>query len=150
MVFRDVISYAVPWINCLDLAANYQKDITSRLWSLSWHLTYRPLYFSVIQVIAILYISCLTAEWVSNRDDLTNGRKLYCPRNTLHMHLFISFIMRAFMALLRDNLFVDGLDSFALSTDEALAEANVDDLLHQYPGTGGVSIFLFSFLRRLW
>lgn len=57
--------------------------------------------------------------------------------------------MRAFMALLRDNLFVDGLDSFALSTDEALAEANVDDLLHQYPGTGGVSIFLFSFLRRL-
>lgn len=57
--------------------------------------------------------------------------------------------MRAFMALLRDNLFVDGLDSFALSTDEALAEANVDDLLHQYPGTGGVSIFLFSFLRSL-
>ncbi|KAI9564584.1 putative G-protein coupled receptor [Daphnia sinensis] len=68
---------------------------------------------------------------------LASFKKLYCPRNTLHMHLFISFIMRAFMALLRDNLFVDGLDSFALSTDEALAEANVDDLLHQYPGTGG-------------
>ena len=37
-------------------------------------------------------------------------RKLYCSRNTLHMHLFISFIMRAFMALLKDNLFVDGVD----------------------------------------
>ena len=44
------------------------------------------------------------------------------------------------MALLRDNLFVDGLDSFALSTDEALAEPTSDDLLHSYPGT--VSIFL--------
>ena len=26
------------------------------------------------------------------------------------MHLFISFIMRAFMALLKDNLFIDGVD----------------------------------------
>nr|CAH0107010.1 unnamed protein product [Daphnia galeata] len=66
---------------------------------------------------------------------LASFKKLYCPRNTLHMHLFISFIMRAFMALLRDNLFVDGLDSFALSTDEALAEPTSDDLLHSYPGT---------------
>ena len=48
--------------------------------------------------------------------------------------------MRAFMALLRDNLFVDGLDSLALSTDEALVEAASDGVLHQYPGTSGVSI----------
>ncbi|XP_046450311.1 glucagon receptor-like isoform X3 [Daphnia pulex] len=68
---------------------------------------------------------------------LASFKKLYCPRNTLHMHLFISFIMRAFMALLRDNLFVDGLDSLALSTEEALVEAASDGVLHQYPGTSG-------------
>ncbi|KAG7199215.1 hypothetical protein KM043_018086 [Ampulex compressa] len=36
-------------------------------------------------------------------------RKLRNPRNRLHMHLFASFIMRAFMALLKDWIFVDGI-----------------------------------------
>ncbi|KZC13461.1 Parathyroid hormone/parathyroid hormone-related peptide receptor [Dufourea novaeangliae] len=36
-------------------------------------------------------------------------RKLRNPRNRLHMHLFASFIMRAFMALIRDWIFVDGV-----------------------------------------
>ncbi|XP_053997253.1 secretin receptor-like [Hylaeus anthracinus] len=36
-------------------------------------------------------------------------RKLRNPRNRLHMHLFSSFIMRAFMALIRDWIFVDGV-----------------------------------------
>jgi hypothetical protein len=36
-------------------------------------------------------------------------RKLRCPRNMLHLHLFVSFIMRAFMALLKDILFVGGV-----------------------------------------
>ncbi|XP_017764046.1 PREDICTED: secretin receptor [Eufriesea mexicana] len=36
-------------------------------------------------------------------------RKLRNPRNRLHMHLFASFIMRAFMALIRDWIFVDGI-----------------------------------------
>lgn len=37
------------------------------------------------------------------------ARKLRCPRNMLHLHLFVSFIMRAFMALLKDMVFVSGL-----------------------------------------
>lgn len=37
------------------------------------------------------------------------ARKLRCPRNMLHLHLFVSFIMRAFMALLKDILFVGGV-----------------------------------------
>ncbi len=57
------------------------------------------------------------------------------------MHLFISFIMRAFMALLRDNLFVDGLDNLTVSM-ENLPETNAVDLFH--PGTGGVSTFLIA------
>lgn len=36
-------------------------------------------------------------------------KKLQCPRNMLHLHLFVSFIMRAFMALLKDILFVGGV-----------------------------------------
>ncbi|XP_049804434.1 secretin receptor-like isoform X1 [Schistocerca nitens] len=33
-------------------------------------------------------------------------RTLRCPRNILHMHLFASFIMRAFVTILKDSLFV--------------------------------------------
>lgn len=40
---------------------------------------------------------------------LTAMKKLRCPRNMLHMHLFASFMMRAFMALLKNMLFVTGL-----------------------------------------
>ncbi|KAK4887046.1 hypothetical protein RN001_003317 [Aquatica leii] len=36
-------------------------------------------------------------------------KKLQCARNKLHMHLFASFIMRAFMSLLKDSLFVEGI-----------------------------------------
>ncbi|KAG9430962.1 secretin receptor [Apis mellifera carnica] len=36
-------------------------------------------------------------------------RKLRNPRNRLHMHLFASFIMRAFMTLVKDWTFVDGI-----------------------------------------
>lgn len=36
-------------------------------------------------------------------------RKLRCPRNLLHLHLFVSFIMRAFMTLLKDIIFFSGL-----------------------------------------
>ncbi|XP_014487994.1 PREDICTED: secretin receptor-like [Dinoponera quadriceps] len=36
-------------------------------------------------------------------------RKLWNPRNKLHMHLFASFIMRAFTALLKYWIFIDGI-----------------------------------------
>ncbi|KAK2585371.1 hypothetical protein KPH14_010047 [Odynerus spinipes] len=40
---------------------------------------------------------------------LATIKKLRCPRNMLHMHTFASFMMRAFMALLKDTLFVSGI-----------------------------------------
>ncbi|XP_018333835.1 secretin receptor-like [Agrilus planipennis] len=36
-------------------------------------------------------------------------KKLHCPRNKLHMHLFASFIFRAFISLLKDALFIQGI-----------------------------------------
>lgn len=40
---------------------------------------------------------------------LATIKKLRCPRNMLHLHLFASFIMRAFLLLLKGSLFVDGI-----------------------------------------
>ncbi|XP_012151748.1 secretin receptor [Megachile rotundata] len=48
-------------------------------------------------------------------------RKLRNPRNRLHMHLFASFIMRAFMALIRDWIFVDGV---GLAVDVVYVDKN--------------------------
>ena len=41
--------------------------------------------------------------------DKLSTRKLRCPRNMLHLHLFVSFIMRAFITLLKDMIFVRGV-----------------------------------------
>ncbi|ELT96601.1 hypothetical protein CAPTEDRAFT_130410, partial [Capitella teleta] len=36
-------------------------------------------------------------------------KKLRCPRTTLHVHLFVSFIVRAAVSFLKENLFVGGV-----------------------------------------
>ncbi|XP_064642154.1 secretin receptor-like isoform X2 [Lineus longissimus] len=36
-------------------------------------------------------------------------RRLHCARNTIHVHLFFSFIFRSSMSLMKDNLLVEGL-----------------------------------------
>lgn len=40
---------------------------------------------------------------------LSAAKRLRCPRNSLHQHLFVSFLLRALVTLLKDALFVQGL-----------------------------------------
>ncbi|CAN7946519.1 unnamed protein product, partial [Ixodes pacificus] len=54
---------------------------------------------------------------------LASIKRLRCPRNSLHMHLFISFILRALAFLLKDALFIDGI---GLSTNVDFNKENVD------------------------
>ncbi|KDR09908.1 parathyroid hormone/parathyroid hormone-related peptide receptor-like isoform X2 [Zootermopsis nevadensis] len=55
---------------------------------------------------------------------LSTVKKLRCPRNMLHLHLFLSFIMRAFITLLIDILFVKGV---GLSKDVEVDEGGLVD-----------------------
>lgn len=53
---------------------------------------------------------------------LTVIKKLRCPRNILHMHLFASFMFRAFMALMKDIVFVSGI---ALASDVIIKNGKI-------------------------
>ncbi|XP_064455064.1 parathyroid hormone/parathyroid hormone-related peptide receptor-like, partial [Ornithodoros turicata] len=54
---------------------------------------------------------------------LASIKKLRCPRNSLHMHLFLSFMLRALAVLVKDAIFVDGV---GLSTNLDFSQNNVD------------------------
>ena len=41
--------------------------------------------------------------------DVNMTRKLRCARNTLHIHLFVSFILRAILAFVKDQVMVSGV-----------------------------------------
>jgi len=81
-----------------------------------------------------------------NRDEFTAirvsllslvRRKLHCPRNTVHINLFISFILRAVMALIRDLLMSD---SVGLRGDTV----HYADGYHFASGTSVVHVFSSS------
>ncbi|XP_025075001.1 secretin receptor-like [Pogonomyrmex barbatus] len=66
-------------------------------------------YFPVVKTISKLGYSISLFTLIIAFCILATIKKLRCPRNILHMHLFASFVMRAFMALLKDMLFVSGI-----------------------------------------
>ncbi|KAB0792379.1 hypothetical protein PPYR_14338 [Photinus pyralis] len=68
-------------------------------------------------------------------------KRLHCPRNNLHMNLFASFIFRAFLSLLKDIIFVQGV---GLSTN--FKEKNGEALFLEDTQTNNWSCKLFTTL----
>lgn len=101
------------------MATDYQDSIAYRIRYFVYHfdcchggvlLTQVSVFSSLYQYtchhffsipLRVLHLSLIRFSYVC--------RKLRNPRNRLHMHLFASFIMRAFMALLKDWSFIDGI-----------------------------------------
>lgn len=56
-------------------------------------------------------------------------KRLRCPRNNLHMHLFMSFMFRAFVTILKSNLFIAGvgLPANVILVDGRTISFNNDD-----------------------
>ncbi|XP_064111647.1 secretin receptor-like [Macrobrachium nipponense] len=61
-------------------------------------LTFAP----VVRTVSYVGYSVSLATLIIAFTVLASVKRLRCPRNTLHMHLFLSFICRAISALLRD------------------------------------------------
>ena len=55
-------------------------------------------------------------------------RRLRCPRTTIHLNLFISFILRAFASLLKENLFVGGV---GLAKDVKIGDNGAIDFIQE-------------------
>ncbi|XP_011701344.1 PREDICTED: secretin receptor-like isoform X1 [Wasmannia auropunctata] len=66
-------------------------------------------FFPIVKIISKLGYTISLFTLIVAFCILATIKKLRCPRNILHMHLFVSFVMRAFMALLKDMLFVSGI-----------------------------------------
>ncbi|XP_074658941.1 secretin receptor-like isoform X2 [Tubulanus polymorphus] len=66
------------------------------------HLGYITTMYSVGYVISLISLIVAVAIMLA-------FRRLYCPRNIIHINLFMSFILRASMCLMKDSLLVDKL-----------------------------------------
>ncbi|XP_077516361.1 parathyroid hormone/parathyroid hormone-related peptide receptor-like isoform X2 [Amblyomma americanum] len=102
-----------PW-------TNYSQCITGRT---SDSLTMFEPHLPTIKLISkigytVSFISLIVAFAI-----LASVKRLRCPRNNLHLHLFLSFILRALAVLVKDAIFVDGI---GLSPDMDFSQNNVD------------------------
>ncbi|XP_052791263.1 secretin receptor-like [Mya arenaria] len=61
---------------------------------------------------AISFCSLLLAVFI-----MVKFKRLHCPRNTVHLHMFVSFILRAILTFLKDLLLVQGL-GFAFDLEQ--------------------------------
>lgn len=66
-------------------------------------------YIPVIKTISVVGYSVSLSTLIVAFCILATIKKLRCQRNMLHMHLFASFMTRAFIALLKHSIFIYGL-----------------------------------------
>ncbi|KAJ8913470.1 hypothetical protein NQ315_013850 [Exocentrus adspersus] len=99
-------NYTEPWSNLTECGSFYIETGATEL-----PPTLNPIYSQWLPVMknisyfgyAISIVSLVTALCI-----LINIQRLHCPRNKLHINLFTSFVMRCFMSILKDGLFVSG------------------------------------------
>lgn len=91
----------------------YQEKLVTVLMNISDvqanNVTLIKKFFPIVKIISKLGYTISLFTLIIAFCILATIKKLRCPRNILHMHLFVSFVMRAFMALLKDLLFVSGI-----------------------------------------
>ncbi|XP_015601323.1 parathyroid hormone/parathyroid hormone-related peptide receptor isoform X2 [Cephus cinctus] len=92
--------YRQPYATVLmDLSGDVQSDNTTMI------AQFLPVVKTISKVGYTVSLSTLIVAFCI----LATIKKLRCPRNILHMHLFASFMTRAFMALMKDVVLVIGV-----------------------------------------
>ncbi|GAB6025150.1 hypothetical protein CHUAL_010573 [Chamberlinius hualienensis] len=92
------------WTNYTECFSNYIHDV-ERIHNGTVIEEYLPIVKTISKVgYSISFITLLVAFTI-----LAIIKRLRCPRNNLHMHLFASFMLRALMTLLKNNLFIAGI-----------------------------------------
>ncbi|XP_063234371.1 secretin receptor-like [Bacillus rossius redtenbacheri] len=73
------------------------------------NVSYIEGYFPYMKVISKLGFSLSLVTLLIALFVLATNKRLRCPRNVVHMHLFVSFILRAFVVLLKDSIYLNGV-----------------------------------------
>ncbi|BES93196.1 Hormone receptor domain [Nesidiocoris tenuis] len=94
-------------------------------------------YVTVIKLISAMGYGVSLATLAVAFIILASFKRLRCPRNVLHMHLFVSFILRAGLRLVKDGVFVQGIMP---SSD--LGVVNLDILSASPTGTWGCKLLI--------
>ncbi|KAL4222346.1 hypothetical protein ACF0H5_018384 [Mactra antiquata] len=90
------------WTNYSQCTSSPRSSFTEESKLVTVHIEYIQLMYNTGY--GVSFLSLLLAVFT-----MLKFEKLHCPRNTVHINLFVSFILRAMISFLKDLLFVQGL-----------------------------------------
>lgn len=104
------------------------------------NFTYLEKYLPTVKIISQIGYSVSLVSLIVAFILLASFKRLRCPRNVLHMHLFVSFIMRAGLKLIRETMFVSGL-GFQHEIDAVIITGDINSLPNNW---------ICKFVTSLW